>query len=207
VDGKDLARGKKKAKSWRAWIVFLDESGISQKPSVRRTWAPRGKTPVLRHNFNWKKLSICSVIGYRWDGTRCRLFFRIVPDSYNDVKLIDFLGELGKEFRHKRIILLWDGLPSHRSRLMTAYLDDQRKWLSVVRLPAYAPDKNPVERVWGNIQGKELANLCTDDLGGKVAGVRDGFMRIHSQKWLLHSFLKHAGLSFDRNVRQLGDPQ
>lgn len=207
MDGKDLARGKKKAKSWRAWIVFLDESGISQKPSVRRTWAPRGKTPVLRHNFNWKKLSICSVIGYRWDGTRCRLFFRIVPDSYNDVKLIDFLGELGKEFRHKRIILLWDGLPSHRSRLMTTYLDGQRKWLSVVRLPAYAPDMNPVESVWGNIQGKELANLCTDDLGGKVAGVRDGFIRIHSQKRLLHSFLKHAGLSFDRNVRQLGDPQ
>ena len=122
----------KKAKSWRAWIVFLDESGISQKPSVRRTWAPRGKTPVLCHNFNWKKLSICSVIGFRWDGTRCRLFFRIVPDSYNDVKLID---------------------------LMTAFLDDQRKWLSVVRLPAYAPDMNPVESVWGNIQGKELANL------------------------------------------------
>jgi len=201
MERRDLARGKKKAKSWRAWIVFLDESGISQKPSVRRTWAPRGKTPVLRHNFNWKKLSICSVIGFRWDGTRCRLFFRIVPDSYNDVKLIDFLIQLGKEFRHKRIILLWDGLPSHRSRLMTAYLNNQRKWLSLVRLPAYAPDMNPVESVWGNIQGKELANLCTEDLGGKVTGVRDGFIRIQSQKRLLHSFLKHAGLSFDRNVR------
>jgi transposase len=80
---------------------------------------------------------------------------------------------------------------------MTAYLDDQRKWLSVVRLPAYAPDLNPVENVWGNIEGKELANLCTDDLGGMVTGVRDGFNRIHSQAQLLHSFLRHAGLSFD----------
>ena len=197
----NLARGKKKAQLWRAWIVFLDESGISQKPSVRRTWAPRGKTPVLCHNFNWKRLSICSVIGYRWDGTRCRLFFRIVPDSYNEVKLIDFLVQLRKEFHHKRLILLWDGLPSHRSRQMTAYLDSQRKWLSVVRLPGYAPELNPVEGVWANIQGKELANLCTEDLGGKVAGVRDGFVRIHSEKTLLHSFLKHAGLSFGPNVR------
>ena len=177
MEGGDLARGKKKAELWRAWIVFLDESGISQKPSVRRTWAPRGKTPVLRHNFNWKKLSICSVLGYRWDGTQSRLFFRIVPDSYNDVKLIDFLIQLRKEFRHRRLILLWDGLPSHRSRQMTAYLEDQRQWLSVVPLPAY------------------------EDLGEKVMGVRDGFIRIHSQKRLPHSFLKHAGLSFDRHVR------
>jgi len=94
------------------------------------------------------------VIGYRWDGTRCRLFFRIVPDSYNEVKLIDFLVQLRKEFHHKRLILLWDGLPSHRSRQMTAYLDSQRKWLSVVRLPGYAPELNPVEGVWANIQGK-----------------------------------------------------
>jgi hypothetical protein len=193
----DLGRGKKKASRLRAWIVFLDESAISQKPSVRRTWAPRGQTPVLRHCFNWKKLSICSVIAYRWDGRQCRLYFRIVSDNYNDVKLIDFLAQLKKEFHGRKIILVWDGLPSHRSRVMSAYLSEQRKWLSTVRFPGYAPDLNPVENVWGNIQSKELANLCTDDLGGMVAGVRDGFSRIHSQGQLPHSFLRHAGLSFD----------
>jgi len=47
-----LGKSKKNSKIWRAWVVFLDESGLSQKPPVRRTWAPRGKTPVLRHCFN-----------------------------------------------------------------------------------------------------------------------------------------------------------
>lgn len=61
---------------------------------MRRTWAPRGKTPVLRHAFNWKKPSICSAIGYRWGGKRCRLFFRIVPDSYDCEKFIDFISQL-----------------------------------------------------------------------------------------------------------------
>lgn len=159
-------------------------------------WAPRGQTPVLNHPFNWKKLSICSAIGYSWDGRRCRLYFRIVPDSYNDLKLIDFLSQLQQEFRRRRIILLWDGLPSHRSGLMSQYLKKQRKWLSVVRLPAYAPDINPVESVWGNISGQELANRCADDLDPMVKGVRDGFARIHSQKDLPFSFLRHAGLSF-----------
>ncbi|MGA2480862.1 MAG: IS630 family transposase [Spirochaetia bacterium] len=195
MEARGLGRTKKKAQRQRAWIVFLDESGISQKPSVRRTWAPRGRTPVLHHLFNWKKLSICSAIGYRWDGKSCCLFFRIVPDSFNEVKLIEFLTQLRKTFRRKNIILVWDGLPSHRSRLMSAYLNDQRRGMSMVRLPAYAPDLNPVESVWSNIKGKELANRCADNLGGMVAGVREGFERIHSQRTLLHSFLNHAGLS------------
>ncbi len=197
MEGTDLGGGKKNSKIWRAWIVFLDESGISQKPPVRRTWAPRGQTPILHHPFNWKKLSICSTVGYRWDGRRCRLYFRIVSDSYNDKKLSDFLSQLRQEFRGKRVILVWDGLPSHRSRWMSEYLQKQQKWLKVVRLPAYAPELNPVESIWANISGQELANRCADDLAPMVKGVRDGFSRIHSQSELPFSFLRHAGLSFD----------
>ncbi len=44
-----VASRKKNARRRRALIVFQDESGISQRPSVRRTWAPRGHTPVLVH--------------------------------------------------------------------------------------------------------------------------------------------------------------
>jgi transposase len=197
VEGTDLGGGKKNSKIWRAWIVFLDESGISQKPPVRRTWAPRGQTPILHHPFNWKKLSICSAVGYRWDGRRCRLYFRIVADSYNDKKLRDFLSQLRQEFRGKRVILVWDGLPSHRSRWMSEYLQKQQKWLKVVRLPAYAPELNPVESLWANLSGQELANRCADDLAPMVKGVRDGFSRIHLQSELPFSFLRHAGLSFD----------
>jgi transposase len=196
MDPKNLGRGKKNAQKWRAWVVFLDESGLSQKPPVRQTWAPRGQTPVLRHAFNWKKLSICSALAYRWDGRRTRLLFSIVADSYTDEKLISFLTEARKEFRRRRLIIVWDGLPSHRSRRMKRYLDIQRRWLTVVRLPPYAPDLNPVEFVWGNIQGKELANLCSDDLGAIVSGVRKGFARVCTNASLPDAFIRHAGISF-----------
>lgn len=196
MENLDVGKGKKNAKKCRAWIVFLDESGISERPPVRRTWAPRGRTPLLRHPFNWKKLSICSAIGYRWDGFRCRIYFRIVSGSYNDEKLIDFLEELHKQLGAKQVVLIWDGLPSHRSRRMTRYVEAQRRWLSVVRLPAYAPDLNPVEGLWANILGQELANRSVEDLGEVVEGVRCGFRRIHSAGTLVRSFLDHAGLSF-----------
>jgi len=192
----DVGGSKKKAQAWRAWIVFLDESGISQRPPVRRTWAPRGRTPVLAHPFNWKKLSICSVLAYRWDGSRSRMYFRIVSNSFNEVKLIDFLTNLRRQFRGRSLLLIWDGLPSHRSRLMSEYLQKHERSLTAIRLPPYAPELNPVESVWANITGQELANRCADDLGPMVEAVRKGFDRIHHHKPLARSFLTHAGLSF-----------
>ena len=48
-----------------AWIVFFDESAVSLIPPVRRTWSPRGHTPILRHRFGWKKASMAAALGYR----------------------------------------------------------------------------------------------------------------------------------------------
>ena len=74
-----MAGGKKNARRRKAWILFQDESGVSQRPSIRRTWAPKGQTPVLIHAFNWSKMSVCAAIGYCWDGRRSRLFFLSNP--------------------------------------------------------------------------------------------------------------------------------
>lgn len=68
-------------------------------------------------------------IGYCRDGRRCRLYFRVIAGSYNDEKLIISLGQLKKQLHGRQIILIWDGLPSHRSRRMTPYLNQQRPWL------------------------------------------------------------------------------
>ncbi|MEI2723916.1 MAG: winged helix-turn-helix domain-containing protein [Verrucomicrobiota bacterium] len=53
-----VAGFKKKARQQRRTIVFIDESGLSTRPTRARTWAPRGQTPVLHETFNWKSLSI-----------------------------------------------------------------------------------------------------------------------------------------------------
>src|SRR5712692_7445453 len=72
-----LARGKKNACRQRAWLIFEDESGVSQHPVVRRTWAPRGKTPILTHTLNnWRRLSVAVALAFRWDGRRARLMFQ-----------------------------------------------------------------------------------------------------------------------------------
>ena len=181
----------------RGWLVFQDESGVSQRPPLRRTWAPRGQTPVIIHSYNWKKISICAVIAYRWDGKRTRLYFQMRSGSYATDSLIVFLKELKKHFRRQYVILIWDGLPAHKSRKMNEYLQKQQDWLRVQRLPGYAPDLNPVESLWGNIKGKELANQSADDLSEVADALRIGFDRVFGQRSLLLGFLNHCGLFFD----------
>ncbi len=97
-----LARGKKNARRRRAWIVFEDESGFSLLPSVRATWAPHGKTPVLAHHFNWKRLSMASALAFAPGGTDATLVFSMQPGSFNDESLIIFLDEVHELLKRRQ---------------------------------------------------------------------------------------------------------
>jgi transposase len=197
VEARALARGKKNARRQRAWIVFEDESGISHRPVVRRTWAPRGHPPVLTHTGgNWSRLSIAAALAFRWDGRRRRCYFQTRPGSYNDLALIGFLRALKRHFAGRHVILVWDGLGGHKSRVMQQYLRRQRAWLTMERLPGYAPELNPVEQIWGNLKSRELANQCPLDILALRRPVRSGFARIRHRPSLTTAFLRHAGLGF-----------
>jgi transposase len=197
VDARTLATGKKNARRRRAWIVFEDESGVAHRPVVRRTWAPRGHPPVLIHTgANWSRLSIAAALAFRWDGRRRRCYFQTRPGSYNDLALVGFLRALRRHFPGRHIILIWDGLGGHKSRVMREYLADQRSWLTVERLPGYAPELNPVEQIWGNLKSRELANLCPVDILALRGPLRAGFARIRRRPSLATGFLRHAGLAF-----------
>jgi len=115
--------------------------------------------------------------------------------AYTDQALIGFLRHLHRAFRGQRVLLLWDGLPSHRSATMRAYLAEQRKWLRVERLPAYAPELNPAEGVWANLKNGELANRCEASIEVMQAAARAGMRRMRSSQQLLFSFLGQTGLS------------
>jgi transposase len=142
---------------------------------------------------------------FRPDGSDASLVFGMKAGSYNEDSIMEFLTELHDsimEFltelhRHldgDKVTLVWDGLPSHRSRAMQAFIRNQRHWLVVERLPAYAPDLNPVEQIWGNLKGGELANLCLDTLNEAEEIVDQGLCRIGNETRLAFAFLRHCGL-------------
>ncbi len=189
-----VAESEKSARRRGALIIFEDESGFSLLPAVRATWAPRGKTPVLRHRFSWKRLSMAGALAYEPDGSDAQLIFQMRPGAYNDETLIEFLTELHTLLDGRKVTLIWDGLPSHRSRRMKNWLATQRHWLIVEQLPGYAHDLNPIEQVWGNLKGKELANLCPDTIDQAAQLADEGLCRIGSETELCLAFLRHTGL-------------
>nr|WP_234029305.1 transposase [Streptomyces sp. PsTaAH-124] len=124
----------------RAWIVFLDESGVSSLPQVRRTYAPRGRTPLLRHRLNWKRASMAAALGYHAaePDRGPRLCFHLKPGSYDTTALIEVLEQLKVFYAGEQVVLVWDGLSAHWSRAMRAWVIEQG-WLTLERLPPTLP--------------------------------------------------------------------
>lgn len=100
---------------------------------------------------------MAGALAYRPDASGA-LIFQIKEGSYNTDSLIEFLTDLHTHFGADKITLIWDNLPSHKSKAMTAWINSQRHWLTVERLPGYAHDLNPIEMVWGNLKTVGLAN-------------------------------------------------
>jgi transposase len=78
---------------------------------------------------------------------------------------------------------------------MGRWLNSQRFWLVVERLPAYAPELNPVEGQWSSLQAVELANLCGPTLAEVIDQAHRGIERVRQTPHLAYSFLRRTGLS------------
>jgi transposase len=192
-----MAQDQKGAAAESAWIVFFDESAVSLIPPVRRTWSPRGHTPILRHRFGWKKASMAAALGYHASGQGARLCFHLQQPSYDTDTLIGVLEQLAGFYTGHKVVLLWDGLSAHWSTKMGAWLDSQRDWLTAERLPAYAPELNAVEGLWANLKTVELANRPTTSLAEVADATEAGIQRVCKHDSLVVGFLAHTGLSLD----------
>ena len=137
-----------------------------------------------------------AALGFRWDGRQARLFARTRKGSFNTETLIAFLKDLRRFVASRPVILIWDRLPAHRSRVMSQFISSQRPWLQIEWLPSYAPDLNPTEGVWNNIKGREMANFCPDLMEAATHRFRSGLKRVAHTRSLPFSLLSHAGLSF-----------
>ena len=87
-----------------------------------------------------------------------RFYFQIHAGSIKSLQVVEFLNHLQRHWRGK-ILVLWDGAPIHRSALVKNYVAATEGRLVVERLPAYAPELNPVEYMWGHLKTHEIANL------------------------------------------------
>jgi transposase len=190
-----LAGVKKNAARQGATIVFVDESGFSERPSVQCTWAPRGQTPVLEHRFgHWKHLSAIGGTAYSPHGRRTRFFLRLVPGAVRSEHIIQFLKQLHQHLPGP-VIVIWDGVNPHRSIATRQFVEQEANWLTLIRLPAYAPELNPVEGAWSWYKRTVVGNFCPEGHGPLHRTLRLARRRLNRRRSLLLGFLHKSGLS------------
>jgi transposase len=174
-------------------LIFIDESGFSQRPSVVKSWAPKGQTPVVTLPFNWKRLSAIGALATKPSGRTVRSFLRVQEGTVRYPDVIVFLHSLHRHVRG-RILVLWDRLRQHRAQATQQFIAEHRAWLRAAYLPAYAPELNPVEPMWHFLRAKDLSNYCSDhlhDLRPRLARRLRRLRRYHASG---RGFLKESGL-------------
>ncbi len=188
MEATHLASAKKKALKEGRTLVFVDESGLSERPSVVRTWAPRGQTPQLTFSHAWGKLSV--IAGITW----WEFYFRLYRGSIKAAQAVDFLGHLRRQVGG-RLLVIWDGLAVHRSRRVRAYVEGLAGEVVLAHLPAYAPELNPAEYIWGHLKGHALANFCPQDFSHLSREARRQLRRSQRRPSLIRAFWQQAELS------------
>ena len=162
------------------------------QPVVRRTWAPKGRTPI---QYSWDRhdrlsaLAALTLAPYR---RRLGLYFQL---HHHHIRFDDVMAFLHWVHRHlrRKFILVLDRYSVHRKAvrlLQEAGVD----WFEVAWLPAYAPDLNPVEMIWNHCKYDDRANFIPEDIAHLEQAVTTSIHATRRMSGLKRSFFAYAGL-------------
>ena len=165
-------------------------------PLLRRSWAPRGHTPVLHQRGRSRlKVSVIGALSISPRRCRVRAWFAFAPQaSFDGQRIVVFLRALLRTVRC-RIVLVWDRLQAHRGEPVKGWLQANRHRIRAELLPAYAPELNPVELIWGYAKTNRLANFAPVELDELLAQTELTTIAIAQDQPLLRSMLSHCPLS------------
>jgi transposase len=172
--------------------VFYDEFGYSFLEQLWRTWAPRGRRPIIRRVTKDRR-ALTTAVGLTLSGKIYKRYFDGGMDSDDVITALEHL----RRFMPNGFILICDQAPIHTSQTLLAYFFDHPE-IVVEPLPKYAPELNPEEYCHGNVKVWG-ANATPDDRLDMRRFLDRGFARLRRRPDLLLAFIHAAGLS----VRQL----
>jgi transposase len=184
-----VAEFKKNAQRRGATVIFVDESGFDLSPHVSRGWAPIGQTPVLKFPLRGGRLSAIS--GVTLDG---EVYFRMYEGSIKARQVAVFVKHILRQIPGP-IVLIWDGISTHRAEEVKRVVDAVRSRLKVHRLPPYAPELNPDEYLWNWLKNKELVNCAYYSLHELGARLGRAIRTIRRYPEIIYSFYLASPLS------------
>lgn len=125
--------------------MFGDEASFWLDGTLHRTWARVGEQPRV-DTFGERKTA--HVFGALTLEEKPLLFFRFAP-VFNAQSFLEFLKELVRRCRRRKLFLIIDNGPCHNLDAEgQRWLAAHRHRIELFRLPPYSPEYNPIEGVW-----------------------------------------------------------
>ena len=163
------------------------------QPVRRRTWAPRGQTPIQRSWDRHDRLSVVAALSVSPVQRRLGLFFQVYGQNIRSEQVVEVLRALHRQLRRKFLLVL-DRFNVHRKAvrvLQTAHPG----WFEPEWLPAYAPELNPVEHIWNHSKYSDLANFIPDDIDDLCFHVKESLWHQQADPGRLYSCFRYAQLA------------
>lgn len=133
---------EQRARAEGAEIHWGDETALVNTDVRGRSFAPRGRTPVLPTiGGTRQKLSMIATVT-----NRGKTRWMIIDEAFNAGKLIEFLQALIDDAGRK-VFLILDNLRVHHSKIVKAWVSERNEQIELFYLPSYSPQLNPEERL------------------------------------------------------------
>jgi transposase len=166
----------------------VDQSGFYLLPSVVRTYAPIGQTPVLHEQLSRDHLSAMS--GITLEG---KLMMMEQDRAFKGPDVVRFLKHALRQIPGK-LLIIWDGSPIHRSRVVEEFLAaGAAARVQLEKLPGYAPELNPDEGIWKHLKYVELKNVCCRSLLELRRELRKAKERLRHKRDVIFGCIKQPG--------------
>lgn len=178
-------------------MVFIDESGFMLQPLVRRTWAQRGRTPLLKAWDRRDRLTVLTALVYEPHRKRrkLRMYFQLQRRNANHETFFWFLMNLRRELKSP-LVVIWDRLEAHR-KAERHFVSLEIPGISFEYLPPYCPQLNPVEHVWSTTKHGRLANWPAPSVDQLEKRLQKEFSKQQTEQQLLRSHFDWAELPLD----------
>ena len=128
-----------RAKAEGAEIHWGDETGLRSDDVRGRSFAPKGKTPVVRVNSKRENVGLISTVT-----NQGKVRWMVLNGALDSDQLIAFLKRLVKDAKRK-VFLILDNLRVHHAKLVKAWFAKHQDEIEVFYLPSYSPELNPDE--------------------------------------------------------------
>jgi transposase len=181
---------RKRAKRRGADIFFLDEAGFQSDSPLGRTYGLKGHTPVVKTSGRRQRVNAISAVN-----ARGAFWYKTYGGKLNSGVFIRFLKDFLRG-RARPVLLVVDGLPAHKAKSVSAYVQSRMGRLELHFLPPYAPDLNPDEFVWRHVKQNGVSKRPLRENESLVDRVNADLENIKHRKPLVRSFFKAESVSY-----------